>query len=235
MYDPINARSTISASSTPRSKLTLTPINASSFPELQRVAAVQIESFDPFPEFTDIVEPSTAERPRLPFQDRVDSLARRLEYKLKAAGSHVGYKAENADGEVVGIAYWMKPGERFRIYEPSSMSEAERARYAGYDMEKYSALYRAFQDKIDEVTKSRSTWYLEILAVHPDHQKQSIGSQLLDLHLSSMQPDQLAWLESSPAGKRLYVSRGFEDVGDVVAEGWAEGFPAMRRNPEGSV
>ncbi|KAJ9120667.1 hypothetical protein QFC22_002597 [Naganishia vaughanmartiniae] len=158
-----------------------------------------------FPEFTDVVEPSTAEQPRLPFQERVDSLARRLEYKLREAGSHVGYKAENAEGEVVGIAYWMKPGERFKIYEPGNMSEAERARYAGYDMEKYSALYRAFQDKIDEVTEGRPT---------------------------CMQPDHLAWLESSPAGKRLYVSRGFEDVGDVVAEGWADGFPAMRRNPQ---
>ncbi|KAJ9122146.1 hypothetical protein QFC24_004374 [Naganishia onofrii] len=158
MSDTTNDRSTSASASSTRPKLTLTPINASSFPELQRVAAVQIESFDPFPEFTDIVEPSTAEQPRLPFQERVDSLARRLEYKLQEAGSHVGYKAENAEGEVVGIAYWMKPGERFRIYEPSSMSEAEKARYAGYDMEKYSALYRAFQDKIDEVTECRPTW-----------------------------------------------------------------------------
>lgn len=158
MSDSTTARSTTAPSASSRSKLRLTPINAASFPELQRVAAVQIESFDPFPEFTDIVEPSTAERPRLPFQERVDSLARRLEYKLLEAGSHVGYKAENAEGEVVGIAYWMKPGERFRIYEPSGMSEAERARYAGYDMEKYSALYRAFENKIDEVTKGSPTW-----------------------------------------------------------------------------
>jgi ribosomal protein S18 acetylase RimI-like enzyme len=85
-----------------------------------------------------------------------------------------------------------------------------------------------------KLMSTRTGWfrYLEILAVHPDHQKQSIGSRLLDLHLASMQPDHLAWLESSPAGKRLYDSRGFEDVGEVVAEGWAEGFPAMRRNPQ---
>lgn len=71
--------------------------------------------------------------------------------------------------------------------------------------------------------------YLEILAIHPGHQKQSIGSKLLDHHLSTLKADELAWLESSPAGKRLYLSRGYEDVGEVVAEGWSDGFPAMMR------
>lgn len=138
--------------------IAISPINGDDFAELQQVALVQIKSFDPFPEYTDVIEPL----PRLPLEERIDSLARRLAYKLTPqAGekaSHVGYKATNEEGKVVGIAYWMKPGMRFKLYKPSEMTEKERGMYAQYDMEKYSSLYQAFQEKIDDVTQSRPTW-----------------------------------------------------------------------------
>lgn len=78
--------------------------------------------------------------------------------------------------------------------------------------------------------------YLEILAIHPSYQGLRLGPKLLDHHLAQIDhPENIdvqnapAYLESSPPAKRLYTSRGFEDVGDVTAEGWADAFPAMFR------
>jgi GNAT superfamily N-acetyltransferase len=77
--------------------------------------------------------------------------------------------------------------------------------------------------------------YLEILAIHPDHQGRRVGTQLLDHHLAQIDDPSSsvaaapAWLESSPAGFRLYKSRHFESVGDIIAEGWEGGFPGMFR------
>jgi ribosomal protein S18 acetylase RimI-like enzyme len=79
--------------------------------------------------------------------------------------------------------------------------------------------------------------YLEILAIHPEYQSQRIGSRLLDHHLALVDsPDQTivtapAYLESSPEGNRLYKSRGYVEIGEVVAEGWDGGFPGMFRSP----
>lgn len=138
--------------------ITISPLDGDNFAELQQAALVQIKSFDPFPEYTDVIEPV----PRLPMEQRIDSLARRIAYKLTPhdgeKASHVGYKATNDRGEVVGIGYWMKPGRRFKLYKPSEMTEAEKGMYAQYDMEKYTSLYTAFQGKIDEVTQGRPTW-----------------------------------------------------------------------------
>ena len=75
--------------------------------------------------------------------------------------------------------------------------------------------------------------YLEILAIHPTRQGNRLGPKLLDHHLaqidSSMVQNAPAYLESSPPARRLYNSRGYEDVGDVSAEGWDDAFPAMYR------
>jgi hypothetical protein len=149
---------TLDSQSGQKPSIAISLINADDFSELQQVATVQILSFDPFPEYTDVIEPL----PRLPFEQRIDSLARRLAYKLtdrdNQQASHVGYKAINARGEIVGIAYWMKPGMRFKLYNPETMTEKEKGMYAQYDMGLYTSLYKAFQEKIDKVTEGRPTW-----------------------------------------------------------------------------
>ena len=149
---------TLNCKSGQKPSIAISSIDADNFSELQRVASVQILSFDPFPEYTDVIEPL----PRLPFEQRIDSLARRLAYKLTdrddQVASHIGYKATNSQGEIVGIAYWMKPGMRFKLHDPNTMTEKEKGMYAQYDMRLYSSLYKAFQEKIDTVTESRPTW-----------------------------------------------------------------------------
>jgi len=151
----------------------------------------------------------------------------------------VGYKAVREDtGEVVGIAYWMRPGRRHKDVDRSKMDDEELEAWEGWNVEKYSSLYRAFQRQMDEVLAKRGEsgcWYLEILAIHPGYQRQGVGSRLLDHHFTLVDsPDQTtvtapAYLESSPEGNRLYKSKGFVEVGEVVADGWDGGFPGMIR------
>jgi hypothetical protein len=137
---------TLDSQSGQKPSIAISLINADDFSELQQVATVQILSFDPFPEYTDVIEPL----PRLPFEQRID--------RDNQQASHVGYKATNARGEIAGIAYWMKPGMRFKLYNPETMTEKEKGLYAQYDMGLYTSLYKAFQEKIDKVTEGRPTW-----------------------------------------------------------------------------
>lgn len=53
--------------------------------------------------------------------------------------------------------------------------------------------------------------YLSVLVVHPDYQKFRIGSRLLDQGLQDLVATDRkpALLEATPAGERLYKSRGF--------------------------
>lgn len=81
--------------------------------------------------------------------------------------------------------------------------------------------------------------YLSVLAVHPDFQKFKVGSKLIDQGIAwadAESPPLPVLLESSPAGRRLYESRGFvkEDEFPLDGEGKYAGleevrFPLYRR------
>ncbi|NUR58995.1 MAG: GNAT family N-acetyltransferase [Catenulispora sp.] len=62
--------------------------------------------------------------------------------------------------------------------------------------------------------------HLAILAVHPQHQNQGIGSALLQTHherLDSRDPAGVAYLEASDAGTReLYLKHGYRDHGTPI-------------------
>lgn len=84
--------------------------------------------------------------------------------------------------------------------------------------------------------------YLSVLAVHPDFQKFKVGSKLIDQGIawaSSATPPLAVLLESSPAGRRLYESRGFikEEEFPLDGDGKYAGleevrFPLYRRPAE---
>ena len=80
--------------------------------------------------------------------------------------------------------------------------------------------------------------HLAILAVHPEHQQQGLGSALLAAHharLDAEDPPRAAYLEASDATTRqLYLRRGYSDVGDPIAlPSGACMFPMVRR-PSGA-
>jgi predicted N-acetyltransferase YhbS len=84
----------------------------------------------------------------------------------------------------------------------------------------------------------RTGRYLSILVVHPDAQKLRIGSRLLDHGLRNLvEPGYPTILEATPAGERLYASRGFvKELEFTLAEqypGMGEmKFPLYRRPAE---
>jgi ribosomal protein S18 acetylase RimI-like enzyme len=74
--------------------------------------------------------------------------------------------------------------------------------------------------------------HLSVLAVSPVHQKLRIGSKLLDSGLAivdSHTPALPAFLEATPAGGKLYRSRGFETKLEVPIKGLDYPFPIMVR------
>lgn len=63
--------------------------------------------------------------------------------------------------------------------------------------------------------------HLAILAVHPEHQRQGVGTALLAAHHSRLDlcdPPQSAYLEASDASTReLYLRHGYTDHGEPIA------------------
>lgn len=169
-----------------------------------------------------------------------DVRARRIATRIQKYSSapeeqrnFIGYKAVDAQDNVVGIIYWRKPGYDADALDPAVMSAEEKESYAGYNLEKYNSLLLACQHGQDKVlaergdTKgcwyvdaSRFNWssltskarYLTVLAVHPSVQGKGVGSRLLDHHLARIDSplSDLAgrpcWLEASPAGKKVHKS-----------------------------
>lgn len=45
--------------------------------------------------------------------------------------TYLGFKAVNAQGEIVGIMYWRKPGYGPKLFDPDTMSEEELESYQG--------------------------------------------------------------------------------------------------------
>lgn len=71
----------------------------------------------------------------------------------------------------------------------------------------------------------RGDRYLSILVVHPDAQKLRIGSRLLDHGLQNLVEARYPTiLEATPAGERLYTSRGFVKEFEFTL---AEQYPGM--------
>lgn len=69
--------------------------------------------------------------------------------------------------------------------------------------------------------------YLSVLVVHPDYQKFRIGSRLLDQGLQDLvaSDPKPALLEATPAGERLYKSRGFVKEVEFLL---CEQYPGMK-------
>jgi GNAT superfamily N-acetyltransferase len=71
---------------------------------------------------------------------------------------------------------------------------------------------------------------LAILVVHPEYQRHGVGGKLIDTGLAIVDADSLpAVLESTPAGSKLYISRGFVAKGEAKVEGLDEPLPVMVR------
>jgi hypothetical protein len=119
-------------------------------PQVTSAARIQLASFEPFTEFSDIIEPL----PRASMDIRIERLAKRINKKIKKG--YIGYIAEDVEtGEDVGVGYWMRPGMQHQKVIKDEMNDEEKEMWEGMDCEKYNSLYQAFQAKMDEALKER--------------------------------------------------------------------------------
>ncbi|KAJ9090731.1 hypothetical protein QFC19_009473 [Naganishia cerealis] len=188
--------------------------------------------------------------PRAPLDVQIDRVAKQHLLQLRDPKAEKLYvRAVGVVGggpeRTLGVAIWQQPGSlRYRTLKLEELSEEAREGFEGYDMVFRDAFYGGFQHYRDKLMGDEPYWYLSILAVHPDYQRFKIGSKLLDhglQHLvaggdgqSNDEPRYPTLLEATPAGERLYRSRGFVKEDEfTLAEQYAGmnefKFPLYRR------
>ncbi|KAE8554128.1 hypothetical protein EYB25_002666 [Talaromyces marneffei] len=150
----------------------------------------------------------------------------------------IGFKAiDDSTREIVGEARWMIYYED-EVLTKSIEDEVEKsinpvmpqmkvqptaefARILATTKREVLAIPVDSQDTTDSSTpiKLRKRVYLQLLAVHPDHQKKGIGRKLLQWGLDEAdRAGLIAYLEASAEGARLYESAGFEKVKDMAMD-----------------
>lgn len=125
-------------------------------PRVRDAASIQLAAFDYFTEYQSVIEP----HPRPLWEKRLDKLEFRINEKLRSkAGqesSHLGYVAvDDKTGETLGMAYWMKPGRPHKLPIGVKLTDEQKEAWEGWDKEKYSSLYAAFQEKMDGVLQEQ--------------------------------------------------------------------------------
>ncbi|KAJ9117131.1 hypothetical protein QFC24_006590 [Naganishia onofrii] len=179
--------------------------------------------------------------PRAPLEVQIDRVAKQHVMHLRDSQDdkiYVRAVGVVASGEerTVGVAIWQKPGVRYHNLNLEELSEDDKEGFKGYDMVFRDALHGGFQNYRDKLMGEQPYWYLSILAVHPDYQKFKIGSKLLDHGLqhytirgdgrSDTETKYATLLEATPAGERLYKSRGFVKEDEYTL---AEQYPGMEK------
>ncbi|KAJ9095641.1 hypothetical protein QFC21_005513 [Naganishia friedmannii] len=179
--------------------------------------------------------------PRAPLEVQIARVAKQHLMQLKDPKSdkiYVRAVGVLTSGEecTVGVAIWQKPGVRYHTLNLEELSEDDREGFEGYDMVFRDAFYGGFQHYRDKLMGDAPYWYLSILAVHPDYQNFKIGSKLLDHGLqhyvirgdgrSDTETRYPTLLEATPAGERLYKSRGFVKEDEFTL---AEQSPGMEK------
>lgn len=148
-----------------------------------------------------------------------------------------GFKAvDDTTGEIVGDARWMIYYEdevltksiedevEDRISQPMPQMQvqatAEFTRILATTKRETLAVVSESEETTTDSSaplKLRKRVYLQVLAVHPNHQKKGIGRKLLQWGLD--EADRLGlitYLEASADGLRLYEQSGFEKVKDLT-------------------
>ncbi|KAJ6461151.1 hypothetical protein C8R47DRAFT_1225994 [Mycena vitilis] len=128
------------------------------------------------------------------------------------------YFAENARKEIVGVAVWFQPGH--------SALGTEEQKAAGWNalMAKLPEKYRSWwiyfldflYDGFVEDTLGRGvmlkSFHLQLIGVHPDHQRRGIARKMMGLVEQAREPGTLCVLEtpSEEKAKIVYKSLGYE-------------------------
>lgn len=134
------------------------------------------------------------------------------------------YAAETADGQPVGVSVWFGPGHKFL--------DSERQRKAGWDqmIEKlppnlqswwdqvFLHDYENYAERFYGPGAKRAGYHLQLIGVHPDHQRRRLGSQLMSIvhheaHAAGLQ----CFLEAAnPTTRGIYKSMGYNLAGTAT-------------------
>jgi GNAT superfamily N-acetyltransferase len=191
--------------------------------EVQDVALVAARAFhtDPFFAF---LSPGALLRSR--------GLALYFQTTTRHLGPTAKVLTARRDGQIVGVAGWVPPGGypypirdqlfqglgTLRALAPRPLALVQGARYLA---------------AVERSHPKEPTWYLQLLACDPEHQRSGVGAALLDGTLARCDDEGLgAYLETQKEDNLVYYRRfGFE-VADVLRP--VPGGPplwTMRREP----
>ncbi|KAM0745793.1 acyl-CoA N-acyltransferase [Meredithblackwellia eburnea MCA 4105] len=153
----------------------------------------------------------------------------RLENYLKMPNMRV-FKAveEGGNGRPIGLGWWTVPWSGGPVESPMRMMPEGANQDVAQDL----------FEKLKEVAKSRpeQRYELEILSIHPDHQRMGVGRVLLQWGLDAADSDGVpVYLDATPAGIPMYNAFNFvQDAPPIVGlEKRFELLP-MRRDPKSS-
>ena len=153
----------------------------------------------------------------------------------RALDPQSAYVCAVSKGKIVGFAKWRLPAA---LRRPESLqqliwrktityTDAVRNRLFPHRWrnEVRIQMYRDAELKHSQEHFGKSNignmWQLQILVVHPDHQKNGVGTDLLQWGLKQVQErGEKVYVEASIPGKQLYSKNGFDVVGEMtVADG----------------
>jgi ribosomal protein S18 acetylase RimI-like enzyme len=132
-------------------------------------------------------------------------------------------------GHATGVALWVPPDGEARFLEIElgtrdaidAMTEDDGVRY------------RAFWDWIEDHLPTEPHWFLDHLAVAPEHRGEGLGTALVELGVGFARRDEVpAFLETARPGNVGYYERlGFRVVADEHAPGGGPRQLFMRTDP----
>ncbi|KUI72740.1 Puromycin N-acetyltransferase [Cytospora mali] len=141
---------------------------------------------------------------------------------------------EGHETEIVGFARWVLvkeplPKEKWDIpFQPLASEELGE----GSNIEVHNYRESGLHELKKKWIKGEPCLHLGILACSPHHQRIGAGSALVEWGTSFADREGMTtWLESSPAGYRLYRRFGFEDV-DVYDNNITELWGPVRKQHE---
>lgn len=137
-------------------------------------------------------------------------------------GSFVNGGAYHSDG-FVGAAMWLPPGiypdaEKLEALFGETLTEAQLA-LVGPAMEQMAGYH-----------PDEPCWHLAFIAVDPPHQRQGLGTQMLEHGLQQCARDGLpAYLEATSRENRaFYAQHGFETLGKIQPGDGPPVWPMLR-------
>lgn len=138
---------------------------------------------------------------------------------LHGAGGDQGHSEQ-----LIGWALWTSPSdapeeEKSEEQKAKEKAEAEKELPSSLDKEALGN----FKTKMDEFTKSvlgergtKDYWVLNSIAIDPKHQRKGAGSKLARWGITEAgKANRDTWLIANPTGRPLYLSLGFEIIGET--------------------